>query len=550
MSSLLECRNKLEQYSEIFDMIAASTKNQFLYMTDSSSDYTRLSLNTVDYFDLPGEYLRNFFGIWIELVHPDDRQRLTNDLQLIADGKVNNHDIEYRVKNKYGEYVNIRCGGQVTRNTDGSVKLFVGMMENMGNKFKYDPLTKLLSKYVADDTIISYIDNSKYCEVMLLDIDNFKRINTLYGYSFGNKVLCKVADELKSLCKGYVYRRTDDNYMVIHNGELKSIDIFNRLNNKIGSIVIDGIDVSLSVSAGVSVYPKVVKSFGEMIESIEEALNVARDLKSKRGYYEYTIDNKRKHELLIQIREAIDESVDNNCEGFYMVYQPLISSKTGEIFGAEALLRFNHENLKIFPDTFIPILEDTGEINEVGEFIFRESFKQAKKWIEKIPNFRISVNVSYAQLRHNEFYSKLQDIINEIGISPKSIILELTESCKVIDAGRLKEDFIRCKESGIMTALDDFGTGYSSIAMLRELGPDIIKVDHTFVLSINENKLDMNILEYIIELAHSAEIEVVVEGIENNTIFETVSKLEPEILQGYNFDKPLTAKEFEEKYIN
>lgn len=152
-------------------------------------------------------------------------------------------------------------------------------------------------------------------------------------------------------------------------------------------------------------------------------------------------------------------------------------------------------------------------------------------------------------MRDNEFCNKVNNIIEEVDIDPNSVILELTESCKVVDPDKVESDFVKCQELGITTALDDFGTGYSSIAMLRKLHPNIIKIDHTFVASIDNSKLDQSILEYIIELANVANISVVVEGIENQTILDTVSKFNPDILQGYFFDKPLDSNEFTEKYI-
>ena len=549
MSDLNLSRNKLDKFTKVFEMITETTKNQYIYMIDMVSNYSRWSMNAIEYFDLPGEYFRKPIEVWADKVYKDDKQRFIDNMNKLYSGETYITDCEYRVENYKGEIIWIRFSGKITYNSENKPEIILGMVENLGFRFKYDPLTKLLSRYIANEHIYNCIDENRKCTVMLLDIDNFKRINLLRGYKFGDEVLCYVARVMDTTYPGCCYRRSEDSFMFLSHGEYDTKKVFDTINDKLHNAVINGVKMNITLSAGVTEFPTLAGSFGELIATAEDTLNIAKSKQYKRSYAEYCDKDKENRLYLINVRETLDKSIDNNCEGFYLVYQPLIDNKTGKLYGAEALLRFKHDTMKIYPDTFIPILEDSGEIHEIGEFILRTAFNQAKEWIKIIPDFKISVNVSYVQMRDSEFCNKVNNIIEEVDIDPNSVILELTESCKVVDPDKVESDFVKCQELGITTALDDFGTGYSSIAMLRKLHPNIIKIDHTFVASIDNSKLDQSILEYIIELANVANISVVVEGIENQTILDTVSKFNPDILQGYFFDKPLDSNEFTEKYI-
>ena len=175
---------------------------------------------------------------------------------------------------------------------------------------------------------------------------------------------------------------------------------------------------------------------------------------------------------------------------------------------------------------------------------------QAALWRKENPDFVISVNVSYIQMLQPGFREMVTRILEESQTSAQSLILELTESCKVSDPNRLQDDFEYFKNLGIKMALDDFGTEYSSIALLRKLKPQLIKIDHTFVRSIQDDEMDQAILEYIMNLSKQTKIQVCVEGVENAEILAVVQSYQPELLQGYYYSKPCPAAEFYEKYFD
>lgn len=220
------------------------------------------------------------------------------------------------------------------------------------------------------------------------------------------------------------------------------------------------------------------------------------------------------------------------------------------MFGAEALLRFSSPDLpRVTPDEFIPVLEDTGDINSVGAWVLKNALECVKKWRRVCPEFRISVNVSYIQMHREEFRSIVFKELEKSGVDADALIIELTESCKVMDTEQLSSDFEFFMSNNVQMALDDFGTGYSSIALLRELKPNWIKIDHSFVASITESHIDKAIIEYILEICKHADIKVCIEGVENENILNIVKEYEPELLQGYYFSKPISETDFEERYI-
>ena len=250
------------------------------------------------------------------------------------------------------------------------------------------------------------------------------------------------------------------------------------------------------------------------------------------------------------MQEALREAVANNFNGFSLVYQPLVKGWNQKVYGAETLMRFTlPDGTTVSPMNFIPILEEDGSIRKVGKWLLEAALKQASAWQKIYPDFVISINISYLQMLQSGFREMVMKTVKNQNTPPKLLILELTESCKVSDPNRLCEDFQYFKDAGINMALDDFGTEYSSIALLRKLKPQWIKIDHTFVRSINDDEMDQAILEYIMNLSKQTNIKVCVEGVETSEILSVVQSYHPELLQGYYFSKPCPAEEFSRKYF-
>jgi len=287
---------------------------------------------------------------------------------------------------------------------------------------------------------------------------------------------------------------------------------------------LEGDPVRLTASCGIARFPEDSDKAGELRTYAEYALEFAKS--NRRGSMASYSPTLHQHAILIyKLRDALRHSIDNGFEGFWLAYQPLIREEDGSVFGAEALLRFKMPDGQfVSPAEFIPILENDGMISEVGEWVLRTALQQVKAWRKFIPDFCVSVNVSYVQMSTPKFRQVVLDTLEQTGIGPDGVILELTESCRHSAPDRLQEEFKFFAEHDIRMALDDFGTGYASIDILRTLTPPWIKIDHTFVSSITESEMDEAILEYILQLCRHAQINVCVEGIENQEVLHIVRR--------------------------
>ena len=540
--------------SEVFDLISEASEQVYLYIADMSRDYSHWSPSAVEYFGLPGEYIENTAQVWAEYIHPEDRHIFLEDMDRIFRGVSNRHNCEYRARNANGEYVWVQCKGVVRRNEDGSGRMFAGIMSNLGIMAKVDILTGLLNAQEGMAQLERYIEEGQSGAMLLFGLDNFTRINDLYGFEAGDRILRLAAKEIQELHCGMPFRMDGDKVMCLVPDCTRDIaeyifsevqDIFVNVPRVVGMLS------SLSVSCGAVLFPSDDASPGELRARAEHALEIAK--RSHPGTLaRYSSELHQKAVKSFELQEMLRKAIENDCEGFFLNYQPLIRSDGQSVFGAEALLRFSCPELDmpfVSPGEFIPVLEKNNMINEVGAWVIRTALKQAAEWRKIVPDFCVSVNVSYSQMIQPNFKEIVLNALEESGVPSDGLILELTESCRYLELEQLRDVFSFFAAQGIKMALDDFGTGYASVDTLRTLTPPWIKIDHTFVASIGKNRMDEAIIEYLLQLCHHTNINVCVEGIENQEILSIVQKYRPQLLQGYYFSKPLSIEAFADTYI-
>lgn len=249
--------------------------------------------------------------------------------------------------------------------------------------------------------------------------------------------------------------------------------------------------------------------------------------------------------------EQLKKSIENNYSGFYLLYQPQINAKNLNLFGLETLLRFKTEDNKIIsPLDFIPILEETSLIHEVGMWILDTALKQFKEWIKPIPNLRLSINFSSIQLTNKNIVSDTLKILNKYKIPTNKLTIEITESAAIDNIKNYKQIFDDFEDEGIQISIDDFGTGYSNIGYLKKMSVNEIKIDRMFVKDIQPDTYQYNLIKTVTNFARDNKFLVCIEGIENTDELKVVESLNVDVFQGYLFDKPCTVEEFYNKYIN
>lgn len=538
--------------SELFDAFANASDKIYVYVADLKESITRYSKATVDYLGLPDEYIYKANDVWIELVHPEDREGFNQDLMSVISGKSKQHNYQYRIRNKYGKYVWVECKGSVIMDKDGKPDLFAGIVTRLDGDNKYDPVTHLLT--------VSELIRNAFKEdgaLMVIGIDGFRKINSDYGFSYGNEVLKYLANVLTANSNGAIVYRVQGDEFVVY-GKDKSandiLDIFEAVKKEANELEKDNNIVGFSVTAGIVEFTYEDET-DEIVKRSELCFNYAKENHTG-GVVVYSQEIRDRINRKLLVSEELLKCVRDDFKGFRLVYQPILANTGDTIVACEALLRWQSDNEKIgpcYPDEFISILEANGGMHDVGYYVMREAIRQASVWQKSYKDFNVSFNVSYVQLEDSNFVPSIIEAIKEYGADPAKIVVELTESILNVDTVKVKKSFEMLREHGILIALDDFGTGNSSFWMLHNIDVDIVKLDQSFIRKLDTigTDIDHAIVESVGLMCNRIGCKTVAEGIETEAIWKMVSEYGFMGLQGYLFSRPIEVPDFEkllEKY--
>src|SRR6056297_3123334 len=412
----------------------------------------------------------------------------------------------------------------------------------------FDTLTNLPNKLQFKKSLNRIINDSKVESfgVLYIDLDNFKKINDVFGRFTGDRILNIVAKRLKRLeYKEDLFARIsgDEFILLIKNKIHKKISHENieKLRQSIEKpIVIDGISYEIKASYGYSLYPKDGLSAEVLIQKSEIAMRKAQISESD-DFKQYTDQMKASINLFHKIENELEKNLNEGI--IKLVYQPQVDVETEEIVGFEVLSRFSSASLGIIsPEIFIPILEESGLIVKYGELLIEEAVKKLKVF-EKISNrhYKMAINISAMQLNQPNFLAFLKSILEKYHVNYKSLELEITESLLIKNRVETNEILEKIREIGINISLDDFGTGYSSLSYLMDLELDQLKIDKSFINQLENDSTKENILESIINMAHVLSFEVVAEGVENKNQLEIIRSKKCNYVQGYYYYRPLSS---------
>ncbi|MGN0394417.1 MAG: EAL domain-containing protein [Coprococcus sp.] len=547
-NELMKIRN-IGRTDRIFDALAATTKRNYIYMTDIATDITKWSISAVEYFGLPGQYIYQTKDVWGSLIHPDDREAYFADIDAVFAGKKKQHALEYRIKNKKGEYVVCTCRGIITKKENGDPEYFVGTIVNHGIVDCVDPVTNLHNNNEFNKIIKLNMESRLAFSVLGIGIDMFNNINMLYGYAYGNEVLKKFAIELKNIIggRGMLYRLDGAKFAVCFN-DLEDKEDITELYAQIRDAAVNRINLE-SERVPLKIYGGAV-----IVERLggDDAI---------RGCMAYALERSRydKHGELVFFNDevnqgdkenlelfgAIHRSVLKGSEEFYLCYQPIGNSDTGKIIGMEALLRWKKNPYGVVsPGRFIPWLENEPCFIDLGNWIIERALLDAKDIVEKRPDFILNVNISASQFEHPGFRKAVADALQKTGFPPKNFCMELTERCKNLDFDYLINELKFFKSMGIKIALDDFGTGDATLNLLTELPIDELKVDMSFVRGIQHSKVNQVLVKTVVQCAHGLGLKSCIEGVENRELFDYLKDFGATYCQGYYFSVPVPIEEF------
>lgn len=427
------------------------------------------------------------------------------------------------------------------------------IMTNEKDRFDFmahhDSLTGLPNRLsLMEDLEIKCSQNSPFA-FLFLDLDGFKEVNDSYGHRFGDKLLIRIAEVLQTITpsNSKIIRTGGDEFVVILecNEEENQIDLMmqNLLLTLRHPFNIDNVDVYITASVGIAMYPSDADNSEDLFQKADAAMYNAK----KRGRNTYSFYESKFTETSIQ-RTTLSTNLKKAIQSgeLSLYYQPQVDQVTEEIIGLEALCRWFTPEGAVSPGVFIPIAEESGLILEIGEFVLREGCLKTSKWDKAgLLNGRVAINISARQLSHVDFIDTLDRIVSETQCDPKLIELEITESSILNDPEYVIALLHTLKERGFFISIDDFGTGYSSLSYLKNLPIDKLKIDQSFIRNITDNRKNQTIVKTIIALAKGLEIKVLAEGVETTEELEFLRINQIDSIQGYYFYKPMDSQSAE-----
>ncbi len=549
----------LKRYKYYFDLLKKTT-DEYLFLSDLQAGMVMLSPNFVQDFDVPGEVIADVGTYWSPLIHPEERAQYEAAMRSVhsAEG-IYDYTAEYRVRTRKGEYVWLRTRGQVGTDLAGHPNLFAGVMTRMAKRNQADSVTGLLNKYQFEHGVKMALANYRATQqggaIMVFGLDNFKIVNETYNRVMGDRVLKHVAKLVEQILPPQLtlYKLDGDEFAIIYPEATQEQigELFESIQNCLARPQeLDGHQYFTTASAGTVFYPRAGKDYLVLHKHAEAAMDLAKKDGKNRNCL-FSKDQYNRWVRSIAMRDSIWDSVEQGCQGFSLFFQPQVDAASQRLIGAEALLRWqNPKGRMVAPMEFIPILEETKLIIPVGKWIFEEALRTCKRWRKVVPDFRMSVNMSYEQVKELSFKEFVEDCLQRYEMPPDSVILELTESKIVADWNFVNQQFNRFREKGIAIAMDDFGTGYSSLSSLKNLACDIVKIDREFVKKILENDFDRKLVKAVVSLCHSIGIKCCIEGVEQEAEYELLTKeCHADSIQGYLFGHPESVTNFEEKFL-
>jgi diguanylate cyclase (GGDEF)-like protein/PAS domain S-box-containing protein len=469
---------------------------------------------------------------------------------------------EVEVYRKDGSKKWVRVNLRAIHGADGDVALFEGTVEDITEhkaaqermKFLafYDALTELPHRALLQDRLDTALAGARRrgekIALLFLDLDRFKAINDSFGHSFGDCVLKEIARRLKECTREHntVARVGGDEFLILLSNVKDAADaaiaaerVFEAIN---AGFTVQGRSLSVGCSVGVSIFPEHGADGETLIRNADAAMYSVKD--SGRNSVRFFTDEMNAQAVE---RVTMDKNLRQALERkeFFLVYQPQLDIESGKITGFEALIRWNHPELGLIcPDRFISIAENNGLILPIGEWVLRTACSQARRWQDEgLCPVPVAVNVSAVQFRQEAFRDLIRKVLQETGLAPEYLELELTETLLLSNAGVTLSVLKELKEMGLKLSIDDFGTGYSSFSYLRHFCVDKLKIDQTFIQDVVSKRDDAAITIAIIGLARSLHIKVIAEGVENESQMFFLREHRCDQIQGHYFSKPVLADE-------
>jgi len=553
-------REAEEKYRAIFD---ESVVGIFQVAADGRPLRVNRAYAEIHGYDSPEQLLAEVSNVALQIfVDPRRMDELGHALDEV--GAMRGTEVE--VQRRDGTRRFVRANVRAVRDKDGNIALREGTVEDITDRkvaeervqflAYYDALTGLPNRSLLQDRLAKALAAARRQEnklaLLYLDLDRFKDINDSLGHSVGDLFLQEVAERLKTWAREQdtVARLGGDEFLImlthVKDAPDAAVAAERLMDAMTAEFVVQGHPLNIGCSIGISIFPEHGADADHLIKNADAAMYGAKE-NGRNNFRFFTKEMNAQVLERLTLENSLRLALDR--KELFLMYQPQIEIATGRITGLEALLRWQHPELGLVPpDKFIRIAENSGQIIAIGEWVLRTACSQSRRWQDAgLSAVTVAVNVSAVQFRQEGFCELIRRVLDETGLAPQCLELELTESLLLANADVTFSVIQELKAIGLSVAIDDFGTGYSSFNYLRQFRVSKIKIDRSFIKDVALNPDDAAITSAIISMAKSLKLKVIAEGVENEAQMSFLRTHQCDEIQGYYFSKPLTVDKIPDK---
>lgn len=536
---------KSQIFQEMISRISKLSQDSYLMVTDMQHNLTFVPESTAEFLGIPSGWCEDGYKIVLEKsVHPYDCPEYTEEMKKRLRGINLENDLYIRMgKNK--KYVMTQIITDMILE-QGKNRYFIVLLRNQNVIPEIDPLTDLYGQVKFEKDIVDYIQQGRKVAVLEIEIDHMNDINILYGTNYSDRIQKVLAYRFIYMMDAdkAVYRMGNSNYAFIlrEASREEAAAFLEKIRARLEeSVVLENNHFDLKIYAS-----------GIILDHYEGEISTVQ---SKLEYVLGKMRTRRDHKLmffndLVQINGDVDldlmkiihQSVLNQCDGFYVEYQPVVHAQTGEIAGAEALVRWKKEPYGIVPPgMFIDWLESNPCMYDLGNFVLKQALTDAVEFRKSNPDFFINVNMSAKQLERKTFCGVVMALLKETGFPAGQLCLELTERCRSMPVSVMEEKLLYLKQHGVRLAMDDYGTGSASSSVLLQTPMDEIKIDMSFIRGITDNQTKQALVRSMVDFANKADLKSCLEGVEDEKLQNYLRSFGATWFQGYYYSRPVQA---------
>lgn len=536
---------KSQIFQEMISRISKLSQDSYLMVTDMQHNLTFVPESTAEFLGIPSGWCEDGYKIVLEKsVHPYDCPEYTEEMKKRLRGINLENDLYIRM-GKDKKYVMTQIITDMILE-QGKNRYFIVLLRNQNVIPEIDPLTDLYGQVKFEKDIVDYIQQGRKIAVLEIEIDHMNDINILYGTNYSDRIQKVLAYRFIYMMDAdkAVYRMGNSNYaFILRDASREEAAAFlEKIRARLEeSVVLENNHFDLKIYAS-----------GIILDHYEGEISTVQ---SKLEYVLGKMRTRRDHKLmffndLVQINGDVDldlmkvihQSVLNQCDGFYVEYQPVVHAQTGEIAGAEALVRWKKEPYGIVPPgMFIDWLESNPCMYDLGNFVLKQALTDAVEFRKSNPDFFINVNMSAKQLERKTFCGVVMALLKETGFPAGQLCLELTERCRSMPVSVMEEKLLYLKQHGVRLAMDDYGTGSASSSILLQTPMDEIKIDMSFIRGITDNQTKQALVRSMVDFANKADLKSCLEGVEDEKLQNYLRSFGATWFQGYYYSRPVQA---------